>query len=112
MTKEGAEFDRSDLVREIVARYGGAIADAKTPDEATLLVLKAFSAILPDALAKFGRVELHDIGTFTIEARQRKTGEDEEGNPMFEPTGVDKIAFRPASFIASLVSSRTGRPLE
>ena len=112
MTKEGAEFDRSDLIREIVARYGDAIAEAATPAEATLLVLKAFSAILPDALAEFGRVELHDIGTFTIEARQRKTGEDEEGNPMFEPTGVDKIAFRPASFIASLVSSRTGRPLE
>lgn len=112
MTKTGAEYDLGDLIREIVARYGDQMDNAETQADAIRIAMKGFAAILPDALAEFGRVELHDIGTFAVEARQRKTGADENGNPTFEPTGADKIAFRPAPLIASLVSSRTGRPLE
>lgn len=112
MNKQGSEFDRGDLAREIVARFGDQMDDAETQEDAVLTVLKGISAILPDALAEFGRIEWHDLGVFAVQARQRKTGEDEEGNPLFEPTGTDKISFRPAPFVESILSSRTGRTVE
>ena len=112
MNKIGPEFDRGDLAREIAASYGDDLDNAKTQEDAVLVVLAAIPAVLAEALGEFSRVEWHDLGVFSIQNRQHKTGEDESGNPVFEPTGTDKIAFRSAPLVESLVTSVTGRVIE
>lgn len=112
MNIQGTEFDRGDLAREIAARYGDDLDNAQTQEAAVLVVLAAIPVVLAEALAEFGRVEIHDLGTFSLQNRQRSAGNDESGNPVFEPTGYDKIAFRSAPLVETLVTSVTGRPVE
>lgn len=108
MNKIGPEFDRGDLAREIAARYGDDLDNAKTQEDAVLVVLKGLAAILPDALAELGRVDVHELGVFAVVPKYRQVGEDENGSPLFEATGEERVTFRPAPFLKSILEQRRG----
>lgn len=107
MNKQGEIYDRGDVAREIAARYGDQMDDAETQEQALVLALKGLSAVLPDALAEFRSVQIHDLGVFALEPRYRYTGNDESGNPLFEATGESQVVFRPAPFLKEILAART-----
>ena len=63
--KRGAEFDLGDLARAIEARYGLSYA-------ATRNLFGRFAEILPDILTQHGRLEVPEVGVFTLGPRYEK----------------------------------------
>lgn len=57
MDKQGNEYDKQDLIREIIARRGG------DHDEIEGILDVTFE-VIADAVGEFGRVDLHRIGVF------------------------------------------------
>jgi nucleoid DNA-binding protein len=104
------EYDRTDLTNDICARYGEQIFAAGTSHEAVQLTLKAISAVLPDALAQHGRVEIHDLGVFHLTKRAPRKGRNFHTGETVEIPAHDEITFNAAPFISEIVEQTTGVP--
>lgn len=95
------EFDRSDLAKEIAAQTG------MFPDT-VIDVIKSFAEILPRALAEHGRVEIHDLGVFSIAHREARTGTTPDGTPWATPERQE-IVFHAAPSVNHIVTQKTGK---
>ena len=95
------EFDRSDLAKEIAAQTG------MFPDT-VIDVIKSFAAILPYAIAEHGRVEIHDLGVFSIAHREARTGTTPDGTPWATPERQE-IVFHAAPSVNHIVTQKTGK---
>lgn len=103
-----SEYDRTDLVNDICERYGEQIFAAGTAPEAVMLTLKAISAVLPDALAKHNRVEIHDLGVFHLTKRAPRKGRNFHTGETIEIPAHDEITFNAAPFLSEIVEQTTG----
>lgn len=114
MKKEGAEFDRGDLARHISEQtlfadpHGEPWPEGYVISERdSLSVLKIISSAIPDAIVEFGRVEIKDLGVFTLEHRAADSGTLPDGTPWETPER-NKIVFRPAPAFKKIIAERTG----
>ncbi len=114
MKKEGAEFDRGDLARHISEQtiftdpHGEPWPEGYIISERDALsVLKIIAGAIPDAIAEFGRVEIKDLGVFTLEHRAADSGTLPDGTPWETPER-NKIVFRPAPAFKQIIAERTG----
>lgn len=110
---EGTEFDRSDIVRNIVSSLliddDGAQIERYVEGE-VLEVLKSEHSTIADALCVFdGRVEIKDFGTFTLELRPPDSGVDPNGEPWETPERY-KVKFKAAPAFVQIIEERTGIP--
>jgi nucleoid DNA-binding protein len=112
MNKSGKIYDRSDLINEICGRYGQDIFTAPTASETVLLTLKALVAILPDALAEFGAVHVHDLGVFTLEHRAARKGFDFAAGEQIEIPPYQDIEFKAAPLVRAILEQRTGQEVK
>lgn len=102
MSKQlNTEFDRSDLAKEIAAQTG------MFPDT-VIDVLKSFAAILPYALAEHGRVEIHNLGTFSLAHREPLSRTTPDGTPWSTPERQE-IVFHAAPAVNHVVTQKTGK---
>lgn len=95
------EFDRSDLAKEIAAQTG------MFPDT-VIDVIKSFAAILPYAIAEHGRVEIHNLGTFSLAHREARTGTTPDGTPWATPERQE-IVFHAAPSVNAVITEKTGK---
>lgn len=114
MKKEGAEFDRGDLARHISEQTIFTDPNGEPWPEGYIIserdalsVLKIISSAIPDAIAEFGRVEIKDLGVFTLEHRAADSGTLPDGTPWETPER-NKIVFRPAPAFKQIIAERTG----
>lgn len=108
MKKEGPEYDLGDLSAEIAERYETAIRNAETVQEIVDVVLKAFAAVLPDALSEYSRVELHQIGVFSLANRAARKGRNfGTGDEVVIPAR-QKVEFHSAPALSKIIEDRTG----
>lgn len=114
MKKEGAEFDRGDLARHISEQtiftdpHGEPWPEGYIISERDALsVLKIIAGAIPDAIAEFGRVEIKDLGVFTIEHRAPDSGVTPDGD-KWETPERNKIVFRAAPAFVKIIEDRTG----
>lgn len=108
MKKDGHEFDLHDLVSEIAARYETAIRNSETVYETVEVVLKAFAAVLPDALSEFSRAELNQIGVFQIAPRAERKGRNFGTGEVITIPARQKIEYHAAPALSEIVEERTG----
>lgn len=91
MKKEGSEYDLGDLIRDIEERTDCTELEIKG-------VLKTAFLLIAEALAVDRRVELHDIGVFSLKHRKErvyKFGENEFVKPEH-----DQVKFKAAPALA------------
>ncbi len=107
MEKKGSEFDRSDLVRNMVAQsFEPSENDTleRLDNESASLAAELFIRGLTSALAEFGRVEIHELGVFTLVDRQPDSGTLPNGE-RWETPARKKIVFRPSPKMLEIVAS-------
>jgi nucleoid DNA-binding protein len=109
MKIQGTEYDRGDFAAEISARSEVRDIDPylQLSEDDALRALELFGEILADALVKFGRVELHDIGVFSLQDRDPRSGTTPDGEPWQTPYRK-KIVFNAAPSLASAVTDQIG----
>lgn len=114
MKKIGEDFDRGDLARYISEQTLFADAHGEPWPEGYIIserdalsVLKIISSAIPDAIAEFGRVEIKDLGVFTIERRAADSGVTPDGE-RWETPERNKIVFRPSPAFKQIIAERTG----
>ena len=101
MVKQGTEYDRGDIAR--------AISETTGIDEADVLdVLKALPHLLASALCEFGRVEIRDLGTFTLATRAASKGHNFATGETMEIPEHKKVKFKSAPVVRHIISERTG----
>lgn len=101
MEKDLKEYDRSDMataIGEKTAMYPANVIE----------VFKAFAEILPVALAEYGRVEIHDLGVFSIAHRAARTGTTPDGEAWSTPERQE-IVFHAAPSVNAAVTEKTGK---
>ena len=101
MKKQGPEYDRGDLIREVATRT------ATSEDFSGENVGATLNAI-SDALAEFNRVELHQFGTFCLKWRKDRTV-TLNGVDYLVP-GHWRVTFKAAPALAQIISDKTGEP--
>lgn len=91
MNKEGSEYDLGDLIREVEERTDCTDMEVKS-------VLRTAFVLIAEALAVDRRVELHDVGVFSLKRRKErvyKFGENEFVKPEH-----DQVRFKAAPALA------------
>lgn len=101
--KKGAEFDRSDLIREVAAREN-------VYPETAQKHIEAFAGIVPEALGTHGRVEIHGLGTFSLRLRKERTGVF-KGQPYTAPAHY-VVHFKPAPAFAKTATASSNSGLQ
>lgn len=119
MKKQGEEFDRGDLIAHIhestlaVAHVEGVEPlpeDYRIHKDVVSEIVKAVPDAISQALGEFGRVEIKNFGTFTLEERIPDKGVLPNGEPWNTPQRF-KIVFRPAPAFCLTVSEITEMPV-
>lgn len=95
------EYDRRDLAAAIGEK-------TELHPETVIDVFKSFAEILPVALAEHGRVEIHNLGTFSLAHREARTGTTPDGTPWATPERQE-IVFHAAPSVNHVVAEKTGK---
>ena len=110
---KGPEFDRSDLAAEIAARIvahdGDGLYQKFTSDD-VLDIIQRFGEVLAEALAEYSRVEIHEIGVFSLEHRADREGVT-PGGESWETPERKKVEFDAAPALASAIAAITESPV-
>lgn len=91
MNKQGPEYDLGDLIREIEERTDCTELEIKS-------VLKTAFLLIAEVLAVDRRVELHDIGVFSL--KRRKEREYKFGENEFVKPEHDQVRFKASPALA------------
>ena len=102
MQSVGPEFDLGNMADLIAMETGINPITGRT-------VLSAFAAMLPQALAKYGRAEFHDLGTFRLEQRAADSGLTPDGKEWQTPERL-KVVFKASPAVCRAVSAERGQP--
>lgn len=95
------EYDRWDMAKAI----GGRTA---VYPETVIEILQAFAEILPVALAEYGRVEIHGLGTFSLAHREPLSRTTPDGTPWSTPERQE-IVFHAAPSVNAVITEKTGK---
>lgn len=99
MNKQGAEFDLGDLIRAVEERTDGTDLEIKH-------IIKTAFELLAEALADERRVELHDVGVFSLQRRKARLYKF--GDQEIEKPEHDKIRFKASPAFADVIWNTTG----
>lgn len=101
MEKQGRDFDRGDIARNIAEKTG-------LDEHDVLSVLKALPSTLADALTEFGAVEYIGLGVFHLDERKARKGYDFASRETIEIPERLKVTFQAAPFVCEIVADRRG----